>query len=499
MERGTCVYHGYLSNCKQKITIGNPIISDYIVQCEIAGLPYVMKTKLTDDDLIDPSLLAEVAVSQRIRNMQDCRGDYVLIAADVFLTLPQEYPPWITSTKAQSGSHQQVGLQKTFSVLYPYAAERSLRRVLKTHPDSLSFRDRKSLFYRIVQGLVLIHEAGILHGDIKSDNILLFEGRPVLADFGLSRPIEVFLDSRHWDVVTLSHRPPEVLLGSHFTVAGEIWSLGCLFYEMMAGHLLISELTPEDQLEKIFRIFGGDDPEVKAKFVSSPKWRVLFQMYSGFNLPPQKSSSSFGPFDLEMLRILRLMMQIDPAKRIDLPSLLGLSWFDDVRENVGGRAEEIQRELPVPLLSSPSQIRRDRRDKLRQMLPLAKRLSIGHWLYGMHISDRTPFRVYLYGLAILESFLLESYWSESPRWIDSEEQVAIYGLAAYTLAQMSVNSPIYYEVVHLRHQPEISRDQLQLAMKHILVVTRFDLYKRNLFTYFKLMQNYFNQRANADS
>lgn len=57
-----------------------------------------------------------------------------------------------------------------------------------------------------------------------------------LADFGLSRSINIPGQAYTHEVVTLWYRAPEILLGSnHYTTAVDIWSLGVLFTELLTG------------------------------------------------------------------------------------------------------------------------------------------------------------------------------------------------------------------------------------------------------------------------
>ncbi|EPY15231.1 protein kinase [Strigomonas culicis] len=93
------------------------------------------------------------------------------------------------------------------------------------------------LFRKIIKGVRQLHAMGVIHRDIKSDNILLTtEGRVQLADFGLC----VFKNSDGRaltpSMINLNYRPPEMLLGSTtYDEKVDIWSIGCMLAQLYLG------------------------------------------------------------------------------------------------------------------------------------------------------------------------------------------------------------------------------------------------------------------------
>jgi len=88
-----------------------------------------------------------------------------------------------------------------------------------------------------------------MHRDIKPCNILIGEDHKTvkLADFGLARSFGLPMKSYTHEVVTLWYRAPEVMLGAKIYGPGiDMWSLGCVFYEIICGKPLFKGKTEID-------------------------------------------------------------------------------------------------------------------------------------------------------------------------------------------------------------------------------------------------------------
>lgn len=79
------------------------------------------------------------------------------------------------------------------------------------------------------------HLNRILHRDLKPQNLLVNnKGYIKLGDFGLARLFNIPMRPYTHEVVTLWYRAPEILLGTKFySTSVDIWSLGCIFAEMV--------------------------------------------------------------------------------------------------------------------------------------------------------------------------------------------------------------------------------------------------------------------------
>jgi eukaryotic-like serine/threonine-protein kinase len=118
-----------------------------------------------------------------------------------------------------------------------YVRGRTLREALRNR--ELTDRDAVEAAAQVLDGLAHAHERGIVHRDIKPANILLADEKGVsvrLLDFGLARVAELDTLTAAGDVPgTLAYIAPERLRGENASAAGDVWSVGVLLYEALAG------------------------------------------------------------------------------------------------------------------------------------------------------------------------------------------------------------------------------------------------------------------------
>jgi hypothetical protein len=115
----------------------------------------------------------------------------------------------------------------------------------------------------VAEALAFAHERGVIHRDLKPANVLLLEGRPVLTDFGVARgESDVRVTEAGELVGTPAYMAPEVMEGRAREAgpAADLWSLGVIFYELLAGRL---PFEGDSFLELSARALNGTAPGLR--------------------------------------------------------------------------------------------------------------------------------------------------------------------------------------------------------------------------------------------
>ncbi|CAL8470770.1 g10312 [Coccomyxa elongata] len=177
----------------------------------------------------------------------------------------------------------------------------------------------KCYMKQLLKGLAHCHHQGVLHRDLKAANLLINnEGGLKLADFGLARKFrEGDKDSRFTNrVITLWYRPPELLLGSdHYGPEVDMWSVGCIFAELLTGKPLFPGKDETDQMEKISQIMGSPTEKNYPGVTRLPFHQHLKHRYREDRL--RKHLLEKAPYLPEgSLDLLEKMLRLDPTKRI---------------------------------------------------------------------------------------------------------------------------------------------------------------------------------------
>ncbi|XP_048784615.1 cyclin-dependent kinase 2 isoform X2 [Lagopus muta] len=131
-------------------------------------------------------------------------------------------------------------------------------------------------------------------------------------------------------VVTLWYRAPEILLGcKYYSTAVDIWSLGCIFAEMVTRRALFPGDSEIDQLFRIFRTLGTPDEAAWPGVTALPDYKPSFPKWARQDL-----GKVVPPLDEEGRKLLAQMLHYDPNKRISAKAALGHPFFRDVTRAV---------------------------------------------------------------------------------------------------------------------------------------------------------------------
>jgi len=186
----------------------------------------------------------------------------------------------------------------------------------------------KSFVYQLLRGLYFCHSRRILHRDLKPQNLLINRnGELKIADFGLARAFCVPLRPYTHEVVTLWYRAPEILLGGQsYSTPVDIWSVGCIFAELLTKRPLFPGDSEIDQIYKIFRVFGTPNDET---------WPGVTQLqdFNKNDFPKWERkhlNEELRVIDDSAVELLTKMLAYEPSKRIHAGEAMRHGYFTEL-------------------------------------------------------------------------------------------------------------------------------------------------------------------------
>ncbi|KIH93691.1 cell division cycle 2 [Sporothrix brasiliensis 5110] len=256
--------------------------------------------------------------------------------------------------------------------------EHDVKSILEDMPQPFLASEVKTLLRQLAAGVAYLHGRWILHRDLKTSNLLLNNrGQLKIADFGMARyyseeaatPSSSSSSSSSAGchltplVVTLWYRAPELLLGARrYGRAVDLWSVGCIFGELLTREPLLQGKNEVDELKRIFDLCGVPTDATWPGFRRLPNARAL-------RLPSSPSTTAtatattttaairakFPLLTTAGCHLLSSLLSLDPAKRPTADEMLDHEYF---RQDPRAKQEAMFPTFP----SKAGQERRRRRD-----------------------------------------------------------------------------------------------------------------------------------------
>jgi serine/threonine protein kinase len=206
-----------------------------------------------------------------------------------------------------------------------------LHQIIRS-PQPLSDDHVQYFLYQVLRGLKYIHSANILHRDLKPSNLLVNANCDLkICDFGLSRTSnnteKEFMTEY---VVTRWYRAPELLLScSEYHTPIDMWSVGCIFAELLGRKPLFPGKDYVHQLNLITKVIGSPSDD-ELHFISSEKAKRYIRSL------PKNERVSFQAMwpqaNAAAVDLLDKMLVFEPCKRITVEGALGHSYLASLHD-----------------------------------------------------------------------------------------------------------------------------------------------------------------------
>ncbi|KAI5171036.1 hypothetical protein NEFER03_0438 [Nematocida sp. LUAm3] len=222
--------------------------------------------------------------------------------------------------------HQVIYTEKKLYMVFEYA-EVDLKNYLtelRREKKHLTKKEVRKYAYQLISALTYCHSVGILHRDLKPQNILLSHGNIKLADFGLGRSVGIPLHTLTSEVVTLWYRAPELLLGAkYYSTAVDVWSIGCIVAELVMLRPLFPGDSEIDQLYKIFQVLGTPNESIWEGVTALKNYQMEFPVW-------KNSSNSLTEklIDKECQSLVDDLLIYNPLERPSAKSILSHPYFE---------------------------------------------------------------------------------------------------------------------------------------------------------------------------
>ncbi|EIN06099.1 Pkinase-domain-containing protein [Punctularia strigosozonata HHB-11173 SS5] len=223
--------------------------------------------------------------------------------------------------------------------------EADLHQIIKSG-QSLTNEHVQYFLYQVLRGMKYVHSASVVHRDLKPGNLLVNADCELkICDFGLSRGFEQRPDEHATTnmteyVATRWYRAPEIMLAfRQYDTAIDVWSIGCIFAELLLGKPLFKGKDYVDQLNKILDVLGTPEDPVITRIGSERAQAYIRSLPVKKRVPFHKIVPTA---DSAALDLLEKMLAFDPAARITVPDALAHPWLSSYHD------EQDEPECPIP-------------------------------------------------------------------------------------------------------------------------------------------------------
>lgn len=204
---------------------------------------------------------------------------------------------------------------------------KSLMETLKARQQTFTLGEVKCLMVQLLRAVAHLHDNWILHRDLKTSNLLLnHKGILKVGDFGLAREYGSPLKQYTPIVVTLWYRAPELLLGAkEYSCPIDVWSVGCIFGELLKLEPMFQGKSEANQLNLIFETLGTPNDKIWPGYSQLPLLAKITFATQRVN----KLKLRYGMLSERGLDLLNKFLTYNPEKRITAEKALEHLFFKE--------------------------------------------------------------------------------------------------------------------------------------------------------------------------
>ncbi|KAL9559725.1 hypothetical protein PS6_000595 [Mucor atramentarius] len=261
----------------------------------------------------------EVVALKKLKLQPENGGFPVTSLREIHALMIIKHPNIVNVREIAMGNHMdQVFIVMDF-------IEHDLKGLMQDMRSPFLQSEIKTLMLQLLSAVALMHDNWIIHRDLKTSNLLLNNrGEIKVADFGLARKYGSPMGNMTQLVVTLWYRAPELLLGAkEYTTAIDMWSVGCIFAELLNNEALLPGRSEIDQLDRIFKLLGSPTEEIWPGYSQLPHAKNIAPVYQ------PSLRSKFTTLTQAGLDLLSKLLTYDPSKRITAEEALNHPYFSE--------------------------------------------------------------------------------------------------------------------------------------------------------------------------
>ncbi|KAG8835562.1 hypothetical protein FRC17_002482 [Serendipita sp. 399] len=260
-----------------------------------------------------------------------------------------------------------------------------LHQIIRSGQD-LSTDHIAYFVYQILGAIKFIHGCNVIHRDLKSANILVNSTCEIrICDFGLARGYEKYLEDGSERISPLTeyvatrwYRAPEIMLGFEgYDRAIDIWSVGCIFGELLNGKPIFQGKDYVDQLKCIFEYLGSPSEDILGR-IARERARKYVASLPKF----KKKPFNFQRDDEEAMDLLYSMLCYEPELRITAAEAMEHPWlaafYDPEDELLATPAHSFTRWRTIESLETIKQFRDAIWDEIQEYRSQVRSLALDH-------------------------------------------------------------------------------------------------------------------------